>query len=142
MLMGASLHAADDNAAMSSDMLSVREIERIQYTSGDKTSSNGSLHGDGADLSSSDPVGKRAGAFLRLPMVQLAKEQLSSAQRAARRTPYSRKLKNEAQRERNRCEPASAISFPILDDKEEQSVATGAGNTQLKQTVHKSYLWR
>ena len=59
-------------------------------------------HSSGAGAPSAGGASRRAGAFQRLPMVQLAKEQLSSAQRAARRTPYSRKLKNEAQRERNR----------------------------------------
>ena len=49
---------------------------------------------------------RRAGGparFSGCPWCSSAKEQLSSAQRAARRTPYSKKLKNEAQRERNRC---------------------------------------
>jgi len=66
------------------------------------SSAESSGHSGGAGTPSAGGAGRRAGAFQRLPMVQLAKEQLSSAQRAARRVPYSRKLKNEAQRERNR----------------------------------------
>ena len=66
--------------------------------------------GSTMDAASADAPGRTAGAFQRLPMVQLAKEQLSTAQRAARRTPYSRKLKNEAQRERNRCAAESIMT--------------------------------
>ena len=67
------------------------------------SSAESSGHSGGAGTPSAGGGARRAGAFQRLPMVQLAREQLSSAQRATRRVPYSRKLKNEAQRERNRC---------------------------------------
>ena len=84
------------------------EIETLhQRSSVEEAVLDGSGPSDAATSSRSHALGKKAGAFLRLPMVQLGKEQLSSAQRAARRTPYSRKLKNEAQRERNRCGPCA-----------------------------------
>ena len=42
------------------------------------------------------------GAFQRLPMVSPAKELLDSALRRASRVPYNKKLKNEAQKNKNR----------------------------------------
>ena len=133
-LVGASPHAADDHATMSSDKQPVSESNPQDSMTRD-TNDTGSLHSDGADSSRSESGGKRAGAFLRLPMVQLAKEQLSSAQRAARRTPYSRKLKNEAQRERNRCEPCiCATGSPCWASEEEQALATEASKTTITTT--------
>jgi len=90
----ATLHSAAEPDREPSDPVSLDEA-----SNGVQHSSDG---GSGAGAPSAGGGGRRAGAFQRLPMVQLAKEQLSSAQRAARRVPYSRKLKNEAQRERNR----------------------------------------
>lgn len=43
------------------------------------------------------------GAFQRLPMVSPSKELLDSALRRAQRTPYNKKLRNEAQKAKNRC---------------------------------------
>ena len=43
------------------------------------------------------------GAFQRLPMVAPSKELLDSAVRRAGRTPVNKKLKNEAQKAKNRC---------------------------------------
>ena len=43
------------------------------------------------------------GAFQRLPQVQVASEQLSSALRKAQRLPSSKTIKNEAAKARNRC---------------------------------------
>lgn len=45
----------------------------------------------------------RTGAFQRLPMVSPSKELLQSAVRRAERTPYNKKIKNEAQKSKNRC---------------------------------------
>lgn len=44
----------------------------------------------------------RTGAFQRLPMVAPSKELLESALRRAARVPYNKKLKNEAQKAKNR----------------------------------------
>jgi hypothetical protein len=45
----------------------------------------------------------RSGAFQRLPMVSPSKELLESALRRAARVPANKKLKNEAQKAKNRC---------------------------------------
>lgn len=45
----------------------------------------------------------RTGAFQRLPMVSPAKELLDSALRRAARVQPNRKLRNEAQKAKNRC---------------------------------------
>ncbi|KAL4425825.1 hypothetical protein ABPG75_009841 [Micractinium tetrahymenae] len=45
----------------------------------------------------------RTGAFQRLPMVAPSKELLESALRRAARVPYNKKLKNEAQKAKNRA---------------------------------------
>ena len=95
---------AGRHPAVGSSLLADSELDVVAKFSDEESGSSagGSGRGSAAGVASTGSGGRRAGAFQRLPMVQLAKEQLSSAQRAARRTPYSRKLKNEAQRERNR----------------------------------------
>jgi len=68
---------------------------------------------DGMPLSMPRKLGTEAaadsgtGAFQRLPMVAPSKELLDSALRRAARVPYNQKLKNEAQKAKNRCGDAS-----------------------------------
>ena len=76
-------------------------------------------HGSGADdvreaLSLPRKLGSAAeagatGAFQRLPMVAPGKELLGSALRRAARVPHNRKLKNEAQKAKNRCAAGARV---------------------------------
>jgi hypothetical protein len=52
----------------------------------------------------------RTGAFQKLPMVSPAKELLESALRRAARVGANKKLKNEAQKAKNRCAGPSDVS--------------------------------
>ena len=52
------------------------------------------------------------GAFQRLPMVSPSKELLDSAVRRAQRTPYNKKLRNEAQKAKNRCGRLPGAALP------------------------------
>lgn len=69
----------------------------------DMGSSAATLNGLRRRLGAEAAEASRTGAFQRLPMVAPSKELLESALRRAARVPYSKKLKNEAQKAKNRC---------------------------------------
>lgn len=66
-------------------------------------SSVATMNGLARRLGAEAAEASRTGAFQRLPMIAPSKELLESALRRAARVPYNKKLKNEAQKAKNKC---------------------------------------
>lgn len=95
--------AADSSAAASEHAGRPYVEDSLEEDGLDMGSSAATLNGLRRRLGAEAAEASRTGAFQRLPMVAPSKELLESALRRAARVPYSKKLKNEAQKAKNRC---------------------------------------